>query len=748
MGCGSSAPAQPDPAPAPAPAARAAAQEEKKDDMKILAIRVPPGARPGQLIQVPTPYGSLVQCQIPQGLPPGGVFQVQYMVPKKKVGQAVMVDEEDKFNNNNPVEAIEFPSYWTNVKYPNNSSFDQMVYVDKAQHPKFDELLEKTYVSKATQDRKCPKISPSVPCARTPGGCACVRPDGFPGLPTGYRVRRVIRVEDSEMWYRYHQKRSVIKATRTSNEIALRFDPAVKTDEIADKHPEVFDPLDNELNEVYLWHGTNVRTALSIAQDDFKVDLAGSNVGTMYGRGAYLAESSTKADEYASDEPGGYYDGVFAILLCRTVMGKFFLTTERDESAGDKVATGEFDSTLGDRVKSVGTFREFVVYDGDQLYPEYVVLYTRVDKSADAAEVNALANTPYHMQLPVYWTNCHRDPGKEVFHLQCKVRQSTREILQRLLSASYTVEGRKIELVGARRVENSVIWEKYVQFKTMLKAKLHGSQKSLTSNSSAYKAFVQANELDGNPESGSVLTHDILGNEAMEESISISNLETHLNEFLLWHGTSMDAAEKIVQTDFQIPKDNDASSGCRFGYGAYFAEHLGKSLNYAKPETDGTQYVLLCRILCGDIYYTEAESELDAGKSRQISGKHSVLANPSKGQDREFIVQNADQVYPEYILEVKVTDLQGNRISNNDLVPVVLPPAGHMFIDCGAPACKKRFSVPKGSPAAICPHCKATNQFQAQVGCGACQKQFAVPKGSLAGICPHCQAQNKLSGTE
>ncbi len=76
---------------------------------------------------------------------------------------------------------------------------------------------------------------------------------------------------------------------------------------------------------------------------DFNIDLAGSSTGTLYGRGAYLGESITKAaidgsgsltfeqnevsrlkadivapchpakpskweaDEYAKDEPGGYY---------------------------------------------------------------------------------------------------------------------------------------------------------------------------------------------------------------------------------------------------------------------------------------------------------------------------------------------------------------------------------------------------------------------------------------------------------
>ena len=42
-----------------------------------------------------------------------------------------------------------------------------------------------------------------------------------------------------------------------------------------------------------------------------------------------------------------------------------------------EVLSGEFHSILGDREKAVGTFREFVVLDEDQVYPEILVRYTR-----------------------------------------------------------------------------------------------------------------------------------------------------------------------------------------------------------------------------------------------------------------------------------------------------------------------------------------------------------------------------------
>ena len=49
------------------------------------------------------------------------------------------------------------------------------------------------------------------------------------------------------------------------------------------------------------------------------------------------------------------------------------------ESLGclEKARAGGYDGALGDREASAGTFREFVVYDEAQVYPEYVVIYRR-----------------------------------------------------------------------------------------------------------------------------------------------------------------------------------------------------------------------------------------------------------------------------------------------------------------------------------------------------------------------------------
>lgn len=633
-----------------------------------LQVRVPPNCAPGTQIMMKTPYGTTIQCKVPHGLGPGKIFQVEYPVP---VDSPTVVDEEI---NATVCTAVALPKYWTNVRNSSDTAgnFDQMVYVSTEQHGKFESLLSASYKAKATQDRLCPKNI----CPRTFGGCKCVQPDGDPGLPTEYRVKRIIRVEDSAMWTRYEQMRSKIKQRR-GTQLYDRLDPPALTDCLADKHEDIFEPLDGELNEVYLWHGTGVRRALSIAQEDFKIDLAGSSRGTMYGPGAYMAESSTKADEYARDEPGGYYDGIFAMLLCRVVMGKYLYTTERQEDAGHRVKAGEFDSVLGDRAKAAGTFREFVVFHPDQVYPEYVVLYSRVHRR----DAKLRAAHEFHMEMPVYWANCHKDPKVESFHMQFKVRSHTLGMLQRLVEATYNVVGMRASLLSARRVENSDIWNFYNAFKRNVRrnsSSRAGDVKKLRA------CFTPVNELSGDPDSGHVLTLAHLHDQELEDCISVSNLELSMNELLLWHGTNKSAAENIVCTDFVIPTGSQVRHGCRYGNGAYFAEDMAKSLQYAAEES-GTKTVLLCRVCCGSIYYTENASELTATATMAQQGHHSVLASPTapslaeKFRYREFIVTDAHQVYPEYILELQerpAADPPAQSLSDQSAIEPATPP-GH-----------------------------------------------------------------------
>eukprot|EP00928_Gymnodinium_smaydae_P053812 TRINITY_DN37722_c0_g1_i1.p1 TRINITY_DN37722_c0_g1~~TRINITY_DN37722_c0_g1_i1.p1 ORF type:complete len:553 (-),score=131.15 TRINITY_DN37722_c0_g1_i1:80-1738(-) len=134
--------------------------------------------------------------------------------------------------------------------------------------------------------------------------------------------------------------------------------------------------LDNKVSEVYLFHGTHPLAAEKITADNFSVNLAGSCTGTLYGRGLYFAEHCTKADEYTRPDDRGLH----TILISRVTLGKAFRTAELEPDActiEEKCMGGSYHSICGDRIACRDTFREFVVFDEAQVYPNFVVQYKR-----------------------------------------------------------------------------------------------------------------------------------------------------------------------------------------------------------------------------------------------------------------------------------------------------------------------------------------------------------------------------------
>ncbi|CAE7362126.1 Tnks [Symbiodinium pilosum] len=223
------------------------------------------------------------------------------------------------------------------------------------------EAMDGTYKKKSTRDRA-----------------------GGP-LADRFVVVSALRSEHPGLWEKFAQRRNHvakdIKNRSTVEIVEPKTVKACKAFEERCTHPR----LGNPTNEAYLFHGSNPTSAISILSTSFKVDFAGAAVGTMFGPGVYLAESSSKSDEYARDEnTGGAYDGLFAVLLCRVVVGSSYVV-EKPGNYTEKCTSGEFDSVVGDREKAVGTFREFIIFDEASIYPEYVAFYRREYKDGPPA---------------------------------------------------------------------------------------------------------------------------------------------------------------------------------------------------------------------------------------------------------------------------------------------------------------------------------------------------------------------------
>jgi len=233
--------------------------------------------------------------------------------------------------------------------------------------PVLQQMLDHTFKNIRTRDRK----------------------DGI--VPERLQAFMAQRIENRRLWeqfreekLRIHGRRGLAAGFRGCTQLnKLRGGEALTMVPEAGGAALAGTSFDPSLNEVYLWHGTSPDASMRIAQTGFNVGLSGSSSGMMYGPGVYLAECSSKSDEYAQDDKHGLHKGIHALLLCRVVLGELLSLTTGGDSVHSLVKaamdSGSYDSVLGDREASMGTYREFVCPRSDQVLPEYVVLYTRIE---------------------------------------------------------------------------------------------------------------------------------------------------------------------------------------------------------------------------------------------------------------------------------------------------------------------------------------------------------------------------------
>lgn len=198
-------------------------------------------------------------------------------------------------------------------------------------------------------------------------------------VPDRLKVRKGVRVQNAQNWVEYKTRQEEIRRDLEK----LREDDSEVVDSVDSLKTAGCLPdsdlyqLEEGTNSAWLFHGTTEAAAECICRGDFRVNLAGSNAGTLFGHGVYLAESCSKSDEYSSEND----DGLRCLLVCRAVLGNVNYCDEKRPDVNDLVNScvcGPFHSVLGDREKVHNTFREFIVYDDNQVYPEYIVWYTRV----------------------------------------------------------------------------------------------------------------------------------------------------------------------------------------------------------------------------------------------------------------------------------------------------------------------------------------------------------------------------------
>jgi len=223
-------------------------------------------------------------------------------------------------------------------------------------------------------------------------GCqhACAYRNRQP-VPSGYRLVSLRRNQSPRLWFRYSLMRASVLQECTLGDFKA---------EIVESTQPAFDELDSAplvdgVNEWRLFHGSTSGACEEICENNFNLALAGTGAtwkhasganGTpLYGQGVYFSERITKADEYAkphgvdnSSSPSNFC----SVLVCRVIAGRVAVCTKNEidtQALRQQVLGGPFHCILGDRVKELGKpYREMVIYDRDQIYPEYLLTYERL----------------------------------------------------------------------------------------------------------------------------------------------------------------------------------------------------------------------------------------------------------------------------------------------------------------------------------------------------------------------------------
>lgn len=202
------------------------------------------------------------------------------------------------------------------------------------------------------------------------------------------KVTKVQRIENLTLYenYKHTQQHMFHKAGE-----GPMFTPLSKIQGVKLGEPSTFKHMDQsmkstlytEVNECYYFHGSRKDNVAAKVKEGLDPRLA--KAGAVFGQAVYMSESSTKADQYTDDRQERETNGLTMILV-RCTMGEICLmkdTKKLTRPPCKETSCLSDTCTHGDRYNSVVEegkyiFREFCVYDKQQVYPEYVITYDRV----------------------------------------------------------------------------------------------------------------------------------------------------------------------------------------------------------------------------------------------------------------------------------------------------------------------------------------------------------------------------------
>lgn len=189
------------------------------------------------------------------------------------------------------------------------------------------------------------------------------------------KIKSITRNENLNLYLKYFQRCQELFRKATVNGPCKPLAKPVLT--MANLNRQMRGVLEQDINEVYLFHGTKQNRVKVLLRNGFDERLASMNFAKLrLGNGTYTAEEASLSSHYTEPQ------GVRTMFLVRACLGDVFRTKENlndlkrppCKKMCKTICTQHdefFDSVLGEFCP-----REFVVYEKAQCYPEYVIKYT------------------------------------------------------------------------------------------------------------------------------------------------------------------------------------------------------------------------------------------------------------------------------------------------------------------------------------------------------------------------------------
>jgi len=288
---------------------------------------------------------------------------------------------------------VPLPSYWTIPAVREFKKLHGIVACDSEEVQALQDMIDHTFQRILTRDRVYES-----------------RLEIREEMPYRLEVVHAFRSENLEMFRCFHQRRAAYNGG-TPFEPRTLGNGGLLSSHLGD-------------GEAFLFHGTNPSSAMGILKTGFALQNAGKSTGTMFGDGIYLAESSSKSDEYARDDGGGAYPQLNALLVCRCLVGRPHVVFE----AGDHVSVARklgLDCVVGDREAKAGTYREFVFFDEQQVLPEYTVIYRREYDQRKVPpfmrkRTSGTTGRCWQVKLEKGWVNIPPDANQFLLHAEAE----------------------------------------------------------------------------------------------------------------------------------------------------------------------------------------------------------------------------------------------------------------------------------------------------------------------------------------